>query len=84
LWLFEAVVFFFELFVDFDAVDDFFLLDVDELAGGVELLVVVATPGRPRLWTSKQKVRKRAKRRPKELTALQCSANFLRPNQHPH
>ncbi len=74
MWLLEAVVFFFELFVDFDVVDDFFLLAVDELACEVDVSVVVARAGSPRAWTSKQKVRKRANRRPKELTALQCSA----------
>lgn len=74
LWLLEEVVVFF--FVDFDAVDDFFLLDEVELACEVDISVVVARAGSPRAWTSKQKVKKRAKRRPRELTALQCSAIF--------
>jgi hypothetical protein len=72
------VVFFFELF---DAVDDFFLLDVVELACGVDASVVVARAGRPSACASKQNVRKRAKRRPKELTDLQCSAIFPAQNQ---
>jgi hypothetical protein len=71
LWLLEAVVFFFEAF---DPEDDFFLLEVDELGCDADAPVVVARPGSPRAWTSKQKVRKRAKRRTKELTATQCSA----------
>jgi hypothetical protein len=58
----EAVVFFFELF---DAVDDFFLLDVVELVCDFDCSVVVATADNPRTWTSKEKVRKRAKKRPR-------------------
>ena len=73
------MVFFFDDF-EFDAVEDFFLLDEVELACEVEEPVVVANAGRPRIWTSKQNVRNRAKRLPKELTALQCSA--ILPNRH--
>jgi hypothetical protein len=64
------VVFFFE------AVEVFFLLDAVEVACDFDWSVVVATADSPRAWTSKQKVRKRAKGRLKELTSTQCSAIF--------
>jgi hypothetical protein len=57
----EAVVFFFAA-----DEDDFFLLDeVDELACGFGWSVVVCRADSPIAWTSKQKVRNRAKKRPK-------------------
>jgi len=77
LWLFDEAVFF-ELF---DAVDDFFLPEVEELACVFEASVVVARAGSPRASTNKHSVRKGARKRPKELTAVQCSANFPTRNQ---